>query len=1712
MKATTSHDPSTCCIHPLFAAQAAAHPGRDALRWRGEAITYAELDARANRLAHHLRALGAGPEVPVGVFLPRAPELIATLLGVLKSGAAYVPLDPAYPPERVEYMLGDTRVPLLVTTAALAERVPHYRGAFVRVDADREAIASQSPESPAVAVRPENLAYVIYTSGSTGRPKGVQIEHRNTVPVLRWLQETVSDEERTSVLASTSVCFDVSIAEIFGTLCWGGTLVLVENALSLASLGEPVATVAMVPSAAAELLRMGAIPPCARTFLLGGEPLRNELAQRLYALGHVDRVLNLYGPTEDTTYSTCKEVEKGRAAAMSVGRAVWGTTARVLDEGLRPVAEGRSGEVWMAGAGVSRGYLGAPGMTAERYRPDPLGAPGARMYRTGDLGRVLPDGDLECLGRMDHQVKVRGYRVEPGEIEAALAAHPAVREAVVTAWEDRGEKRLAAYVVPDGAAPGTAELREHLRGRVPEYMVPDAFTFLAGLPHTPNGKVDRLALPEPRADREGAAEYVAPRTPDEAALARIWAEVLGVERVGIRDDFFELGGHSLLATQIVARVRQRMGVELPLGTLFAMPNVEELARQLADAAATLPSDTRIPRAPRDRPLPLSFPQETVWFFQHLKPDMRSYNFQATVRIRGALDAEALRGALQEIVRRHEIFRTTFPAVDGAPAQVVHEPWTVDLPRIDLRHLRGDEQRAELERRLKAEFRKPFDFRALPLVRWTLFRLGDDEHVLLAIEQHLVHDGWSFGVFLRELTALYPALARGEQPGLPEPAVQFGDFAAWQRAWMRTDEARAHLEWWKHRLAGVAPVLELPADRPRPAEMSFRGSSHRVRLPRALYDAADAFSRRHGVTLFMTLFAAFEALMHRYTGETDFCVGSGVAGRRLRESEELIGMVVNTIPIRADLGGDPAFEELVERVRTAAVETYQHQDVPFAEIVGAVHPERSRGHLPVFQVAFNFHHAPYPEMKLGDAEIEVEEGLGNESAKFDLNVIVIPRAHQHAGSEVVMIWEFAEDLFDAATVERMIGHFEAVLADALADPSARVSRLRIIPPDEERAVLALAGRPTEYPRQATLHALVAEQARLRPRAIAIEHGDRTVTYAELEDTAERIAAALRGTGVRPEGPVAVMMERSPELAMGMLGALKAGAAYLPLDPEYPAERLAFMLADSGASALVVRDRVPAALAGWTGPVLSLAALDAAPAGAADGADLGAESLAYVVYTSGSTGTPKGSMLTHRAFVRLVRGADYLQPRPGDRIGHGAAPSFDAATWEVWAPLANGATLVVIDRDDLLSPRRLGALIRETRMTSLFVTAAVFNQVAHEAPEAFAPLRDLMSGGEAADPAAFRRVLEACPGTRLLNLYGPSENTTYTSWHPVRAVPAGAAGVPIGGPVANTTLYVLDPALRPVPLGIPGELYVGGEGLSRGYLGRPALTAERFVPDPFGGPGARMYRTGDRTRWKESAEARERGSALDAREDPRTHALTHSRTPVPEHSRTSVLEFLGRADDQVKIRGFRVEPGEVEAVLREHPDVAEAVVVSPEEVPGDRYLAAYVAAAPWRPPSAAVLREHLGRRLPAWMVPAVFVVMEALPRTPGGKVDRRALPAPDGGAAQGGHAFAAPATETEAAVAEIWREVLGLDRVGATDDFFDLGGHSLKATRILTRVSARLGVELPVGVIFDHPTVRGIAALVDERRAAAGPDDELLEWLENLSEEEAERLLAERAGGG
>jgi amino acid adenylation domain-containing protein len=1662
--------PESATLHALFERAAAAHPRRDALLHAGASVTYAALNARANRIAHRLRALGVGPEVPVALFLPRTPDLVACMLGVLKAGGAYVPLDPAYPPERVAAMLDDTGAPVLLTHSSVAGRLPAHHGAVVVVDVDGETDRSRD-EDPQPLARPENLAYVIYTSGSTGRPKGVQIEHRSASVVLHWLRETIPDDERACALGSTSVCFDVSIAEVFGTLCWGGTLVLVDDALALAAAREPVRLASMVPTAAAELLRQGAIPATVRTLALGGEPVPRALADALYAGTSVERILNLYGPTEDTTYSTCALIPRDPHHPVTVGGPVSGSAVRVIDpHTLQPVADGAEGELMMAGAGVTRGYLRRPALTAERYLPDPLSdIAGARMYRTGDLGRRRADGEYDCLGRMDRQVKIRGFRVEPEEVEAALAAHPAVAEAAVAARADGvGEPRLVAWTAPPGV-PG-AELRAFLRQRLPEYMVPSIFVAVDALPRTPNGKIDRLSLAAPEGvERAEADSFVAPRTPVEEILAGIWAKVLGVERVGARDDFFALGGHSLRAVQIVARLRDTLGVELSLPAVFQAPTVEALATEVERAMRGAPAHTEgIEPVDRSVPLPLSPAQEAVWFFERLSPGMRSYQFQAAVRMRGEADADALRRALTEIVRRHEIFRTVFRQVGGQPMQEVRAPWTVDLPVEDVRSLSPD----ALDARYAEEFARPFDVGALPLVRWSFFRTGEREHVLLVVEHHLVHDGWSFGVFLRELTALYTAFARGQASPLPEPALQFGDFAVWQRGWMGGDEAARGLDFWRRRLAGAPPVLELPADRARPPRISFRGQSLHVRLDPEVARAADAFSRSHGVTLYMTLLAAFHALMRRYTGQDDFVLGGGSAGRTLRDAEELIGMIVNVIPLRADVSGDPDFLTLVDRVRRTALEAYPHQDVPFAQIVDAVAPDRTLDRLPVFQHAFNMHHAPYPELRLPGVELDVTEALGNQTAKFDLQVIVIPRAQQNAaaGDEVAMIWEYATDLYRRETVERMWAHYQRLLASLLADPARPVSAASMAGDDELRALMEWSRTDSMYPRDATVHALFREQARLRPHAQAMDWGGRTTTYAELDAWSDAVARRLVALGLGAEARIGVAMERGGALVAAVLGVLKAGGVYVPLDTEYPAARLAFMLRDAEVRALLVADSVPDALADFAGPVVRLAEEADRSASGTDrfltAPFAAAESLASVIYTSGSTGTPKGVGLPHRALVRLVRGTNWARFGPDARVSQTSTSSFDAYALEVWGALLNGGCVVGIDRDTLLSAAALRARVREGGINLLFLTTPLFNQLAREATELFAGLPQVVTGGERMDPGAARTVLEQARPGYLANIYGPTENGTLSTFHPLRAADTDAPSAPIGRPLANSAAYVLDGWMRPCPVGVPGELYVGGDGLARGYLGRPGMTADRFVPGPFGAPGERLYRTGDRARW----------------------------------TADGALEFLGRMDQQVKLRGFRVEPGEVEAALRALPHVLDAAVVVHGEA-----LAGYVAPRAGAALDSAGLRDALAQRLPPYLVPATITVLDALPVTPSGKVDRRALPQPAPVAAADDDGYVPPETPEEEAIAAAWREVLGIDRVGATDGFFSLGGHSLRAVRIITRIEEALGVRLPVSALFDAPTVRGLARRVVAEREREGGLLERLDWLESLSDDEALALL-------
>ncbi|MET0395502.1 MAG: amino acid adenylation domain-containing protein, partial [Longimicrobiaceae bacterium] len=1512
-----------------------------------------------------------------------------------------------------------------------------------------------APEDASVVpVDPDNAAYVIYTSGSTGTPKGVVVPHGALANHVRWMQRDLPLSPGDRVLQKTPFSFDASVWEFWAPLVAGGTLVMAEPGahreparLVRALAGEHITVAQFVPSLLAAVLEEDARAwTTARRVFCGGEALPAELAARARAMLGAE-VVNLYGPTEaciDATFAVATGASGAPGTTVPIGRAVANARAFVLDPEGEPAPVGVPGELYLGGAGLARGYAGRPGLTAERWVPDALsGEAGARLYRTGDRVRWLVSGALDWLGRTDEQVKLRGFRVEPGEVEAALLAHPAVREAAVAVRGEGGDARLVGWVVPAGESLDPDDVRRHLGERLPAHMAPSALVVLDALPRTPGGKLDRRALPAPDAPgRTDAAQR--PRGVEEQVLAGIWATVLGVEP-GPHDDFFALGGHSLLAARVVARVRQALGVELPLRAVFDAPTLQGLAAVVAErrraGGAALPP---LRRVPRDGPLPLSFAQERLWVIHRMEPGSAAYNIPAVLRLSGRLDAAALERALTQVVRRHEALRTTLEERDGRPVQVVHPAAPAALPVTELSAL-PQAERADILRRLAAEeAARPFDLAAGPLLRAALFRLGEEEHVLLLTVHHAVGDAWSTSVLLGDLAAAYGGAA------LPELAVQYADFAAWQRAWLTGDVLDAHRGWWRERLAGAPPALELPTDRPRPAAWSGRGAAHPFSLPPELSGALWALARAEGATPFMVLLAAWQVLLARWSGQEDVVVGTPVAGRTAAETEGLVGFFVNTLALRVDLSGDPPFREVVARVRDAALGAYAHQELPFERLVEELGVRRDLARNPVFQVVFALQNTPGLPVEMDGVRLEVEGGE-TATAKFDLAL-----AMAESGGRFEAALEYATDLFDPATAERMAAHFRVLLEGIAADPSLRVSELPLAEPAEARMLEAWSGEAVAPAAPwMPVHERVLARAAEAPDAVAAVLGDTRTTYGELARRSGELAARLAARGVGPETRVALLAERSPELFVAMLAVLRTGAAYLPIDPSTPDQRISRILADAGVPVVLTQRTLAARLAGFGGTVVLLdggAEHDSSDGEAAvAGCPLSPVpcplSIAYVVYTSGSTGTPKGVAVTHGGLANLVDwhlGA--FGVTAADRATQLAGLGFDAAVWETWPYLAAGAELhLVADEEVRASPEALRSLLLERGVTLAFApTALAEGLLALEWPRDTA-LRALLTGGD-----ALRVRPRADAPFELVNNYGPTESTVVAT---SGVVAPGESGRPpaIGRPIRGVRALVLDAALRPAPVGVPGELCVGGAGVARGYLGHPELTAAAFVPDPLAGePGARMYRTGDRARWLPGGE----------------------------------LEFLGRMDQQVKIRGFRIEPGEVEAALLAHPSVREAVVVARETAPGDRRLVAYVVGAEDAAPASDVLRAHLRARLPEYMLPAAFVALAALPLTANGKLDRRALPEPEMDAGRGGGD--APRSVTAELLAGIWAELLG-GEPGMHDDFFELGGHSLLATQVVARVERLFGVPLAVIDLFEAPKLEGLAARIDAGHTAGAASD-------------------------
>jgi len=1581
--AATDTRPAT--LIDLFRAQAERTPDAPALIAGDQELTYAELAERVDTLGRVLAARGARPETVVALVLPRSIELIVAQLAVAAAGAAYLPVDPDYPSDRKEFMLADTEPVLVIDDLSQVS-----------------ALAAEPGAEPAVA-EVTNAAYVIYTSGSTGRPKGVVVTHAGLANFAAAEAHQFAARPGDRVLAFSSPSFDASVLELCLALPNGAALVVPPPGPLLgehlgAALRDCRINHTFIPPAAMATVPAMALPDL-RSLMVGGDACTAALV-RQWAPGR--RMLNGYGPTEATAISTWSEPLTPDGATPPIGRPIPRFRGLVLDDDLRPVPVGMRGELYIGGVGLARGYLRRPGLTASRFVADPHGGPGERMYRTGDHVRWTAAGELEFLGRVDGQVKVRGFRVELGEVEAVLREHPDVADAVAAARpDDAGHKRLLGYVVAEpGRAPSGGELREFLAARLPAYMVPTGFAVIDALPMSPNGKVDRRALPEPDL-APAAPEFAAPRTAVEATLAQVWADVLGVDRVGVTDNYFALGGDSILSIQVVSRVRDALGVEMSPLTLFTHSTVAELADVLGDQLAE-----RIPAVPDGPDHPLSFAQQRLWFLHQYEPDSTEYTVPLAVRLRGRLDRDALSAAMTALVARHESLRTTCHEVDGHGVARIHPPGDVPLPVTAV---------TDLDAALAEAAAEPFDLATGPLFRPAVLRVAPDDHVLALTAHHVITDGWSAGVMVRDLAELYRAHVAGTRADLPEPPVRYRDFAAWQRS--RGEVLDTQLAHWRRVLAGV-PALELPADRPRPAAHTTAGAQLELTVPATVADALRTVARGQDGTLFLALVAACTALLHRFSGQDDFAVGTVSNGRTHPDLRRLVGFFVNTIALRTPVDARLPFTDHLRRVRETALAAFDNQDVPFERVVDAVDPDRDPGRTPLFQAMVVLQNAAgrgadgvagFPGLTAEDVEFPVV------SASYDLTF----EFHEIEDGSLGATLTYNTDLFDAATARRFAAGLDRVLSAAAADPTVPVGAIDVVT-DAERDLVDSWHDAGPDIAPATLIELFRSQVARTPDAPALIAGDLVLTYAELSARADRLARVLAARGARPETVVALALPRSAELVVAQLAVAATGAAYLPVDPDYPSDRKEFMLADAR-PVLVVDDpaQVSTVDEGIEPAVAELA------------------NTAYLIYTSGSTGRPKGVAVTHAGLANFAFAeADRFAVRPGDRVLAFSSPSFDASVLELCLALPHGAAIVVPPPGPLLG-EHLGAVLRDCRIThTLIPPVALATVPAMDLPD----LATLVVGGDACSAALVR---QWAPGRRLVNAYGPTEATVVATWS--RPLSADRGTPPIGRPIWHTRALVVDDDLRPVPVGVPGELYVAGVGLARGYLGRPGLTASRFLANPHGEPGERMYRTGDLVRWNADGE----------------------------------LEFLGRADDQVKVRGFRIELGEVEAALREHPDVTDAVAAVRPDAAGHKRLVGYVVAG--ADLSGGELRDFLTERVPAYLVPTGFAVIDALPMSPNGKVDRRALPEPD--LVPAAAEYVAPTTPVETTLAQVWADVLGVDRVGVTDNFFALGGDSILSVQVVAR-SRRHGLYLTTKDLFQARTIAELAGLVS---VEAGVED-------------------------
>ncbi|TCP66052.1 non-ribosomal peptide synthetase [Baia soyae] len=1673
------------CLHQMFEQQANQRPDQIAVVMGSQQITYQQLNQRSNQLAHYLQQFGVGPDVPVGVCMNRSIELVIALLGVLKAGGAYVPIDVEAPTRRMEQILTEARSPVCLSQLELKEALPVCEVQLAFVDQLEDKITSFPTDSPPDSgVGPDHAVAIYYTSGSTGRPKGVINLHKGWGNKMHTLQRRFQLQPEETILHKTTITFDDTAIEIFWTLSVGARIALIEPGLHR----DPEAIVeALIEYQACGLL---AVPSVLNRVMdvmdhkkklqlsqfrfayVGGETLTSSMVRR-HAELLPGKLYNTWGATEvsvDSTIHECSEADYDEEGAVCIGKPVDNNRVYILDDHMQPVPAEVVGDLYIAGIGVGKGYINDPERTAKSFMEDPFVA-GEMMYRTGDRGYFRVDGSIKFLGREDFQVKVRGIRVELGEIEATLLKHENVKEAVVLLREDTpGNKRLVAYVVmkADPSAGIKYELREHLKEWLPLYMVPHFFMILEQLPLNQNSKLDRQALPAPSGSRPDlGTEYVEPRNEMESYLAGVFEDVLKMEEVGIYDDFFELGGDSISATLVMTRLRRTVQPNIPLKVLFDLKNIANLACYVQENGWSLMLEgfAGMQRVNRDQELPLSFAQERLWFIHKLDEDKPTYNEPVAYRICGDLQIVALQTAVHEMVQRHESLRTTFITVEDHPVQFIAREGKIELPLEDLSSVPAERREVTLQMALTKESRIPFRLDQSPLVRTKLFRVDAEEYVLLINMHHIITDAWSGVLFLEELGILYDATLKKKANPMDELSFQYADFAAWQRGWLQGPSLEEQVDFWKQELAGELPVLQLPTDFPRPAVQTFEGDRFYFQLDVELVDQIKRLGQQNEASAYMVLLASFNTLLHRYSRQREILVGSPIANRNYPGLEQMMGFFVNTIIVRSHYSGDCTFQEYLHQVKDRCLNIYNHQDVPFEQLVRELQPERNPAYSPLVQVVFAFQNKLEEVLHLTDLQVSAVD-VNTRTARYDLTLFLTEtKQGEYAG-----IFEYNTNLFKQETMERLCENFTTLLEHIVADSTQSLAQLPITSDKQRTDILKWNDTQVAFPKDSTLHESIQKQVERNPDAPAVVFNAESLTYRELDKRANQVANYLIGKGVGPKRIVGICMDRSLDLVVGLYAILKTGGAFLPLDPEAPKARLRQILEDSEAvvclSESAFQERVPHETVSTIWMDVEWSHIEQAPAYTPT-SKVAPDDPISVYYTSGSTGKPKGVVNTQIGWMnRMCWMQNHFQLKQGESVLQKTTLTFDDAAVEVFWPLMQGGRVALIEPGMHRDPCAIiNAAIQYEVVHLQFVPSMlnlVLDEITEEDSRKLYAVRSTISSGEALSATTVRRFFEKIPGT-LNNTWGATEVSIDSTIHVCKPEDVEEEGaVCIGKPIDNNRCYVLDEHLHPVPVGVIGDLYLAGVGVAIGYLNNPERTVKSFSADPFV-LGERMYKTGD----------------------------------LGYHRPDGSLMFVGRADNQVKIRGMRVELGEIEAVLLKHENVKEAVVLVQEDEPDLKRLLAYVVPLdPETPLISEEMREMVKQTLPDYMVPSFVMILKQMPLNANGKVDHLQLPRPDRIQHYTGVDYIEPQGPVEIMLAECWREMLQIEKIGIHDNFFDLGGHSLLATQLVSRIRRQLGVELPLRDVFMKPTIYELAKIVEEI---------LFDMIERMSEEEVSSLL-------